>query len=179
MEDISERLGKLARFYDREAQRCTKGRAYFAAAVFESAALEAMLHAMCCLYPEAVRRTQVYQRRNFKPKKRFRSLEFSLYELIKIAKELSWFPPKRILWAGKRGDLALFVQGMREIRNHLHPAKWARQRSVPITYKKANFAFVEEIFEISHTWLLHHVHMSLAKDIKRKERKNSKICNTP
>ena len=150
MEDISERLGKLARFITVKLNDVPREKELLLRCL-RSAALEAMLHAMCCLYSEAVRRTQVYQRRNFKPKKRFRSLEFSLYELIKIAKELSWFPPKRILWAGKRGDLALFVQGMREIRNHLHPAKWARQRSVPITYKKANFAFVEEIFEISHT----------------------------
>ena len=100
---VSDRLSRLALFYDREAKKCVKGRAYLAACVMQGAALEASLHAMCFLYPEQIKKTTVYQRKRFR-RKRSKALDFKYYELINIADELSWFPPKRITW-GKRATL--------------------------------------------------------------------------
>ncbi len=167
---ISDRLTKLAAFYDREALRCAKARAYFAAAVLQAAALEAMLHSMCSLYPEEVKKTTVYKGWKFKTK-RNRFLEFKFAHLINIAKELKWFPPKQTTWAGSRGDLAHFADGMREIRNHVHADKWARQVSVPIVYRKGNWEMVKEIFEVAQGWLAHHVNQSLLRGIERSERR--------
>jgi len=48
---ISDRLGRLALFYHREAAKCERGRAYLAACVIKGAALEALLKGMCFLYP--------------------------------------------------------------------------------------------------------------------------------
>jgi hypothetical protein len=93
--EISDRLGKLAYFYHREAQRCLKGRADLAACVMQGVALEASLQAMCFLYPEQVKKTNVYQRKRFRSN-RNKALEFKYYELINIADELVWFPAKRI-----------------------------------------------------------------------------------
>jgi hypothetical protein len=98
---ISDRLGQVATFYHREAQKCLRGRAYLAASVMHVSAFEAGLQAMCLLYPEHVKKTVVYQRKKFRGK-RNKALEFNLYQLINIAEELSWFPPKRFTWAEKR-----------------------------------------------------------------------------
>src|SRR6266704_5159639 len=99
--NISDRLGELAKFYDREARRCVKGRAYLAACVMQGAALEALLQAMCFLYPDDVRGTLVYQQKSFRSK-RNKALEFTYYQLINIAAELSWFPPKVVNTFAKR-----------------------------------------------------------------------------
>jgi hypothetical protein len=84
---IADCLTKLAIFYDREALRCAKARAYFAAAVLQAAALEAMLHSMWPLFPEQVKKTTVHKGWKLKTK-RNRFLKFKFAHLIKIAKEL-------------------------------------------------------------------------------------------
>ena len=114
---ISDRLITVVNFYHREAERCVRGRAYLAACVMQGAALEGGLQAMCFLYPEDLRKTNVYQRkvkRGFR-RKRNKALEFKYAELIDIADELSWFPPKRITW-GKRTTLAGFAHELRKLR---------------------------------------------------------------
>jgi len=67
--EISDRLGKLARFYDREARKYVKGRAYLAACVMQGAALEASLQSMCFLFPEHVKKTPTYQKKRFRKKR--------------------------------------------------------------------------------------------------------------
>ena len=103
--NISERLDELMLSYRREARRCLRAKAYLAATVMQVAAFEAGLQAMCFLYPEEVKRTSAYAKKHFRGKRR-RALEFSLHQLINVADELGWFPPKRIRWAGKRTTLA-------------------------------------------------------------------------
>jgi hypothetical protein len=51
--EISDRLSKLANYYHHEAERCARGQAYLGAAAMQVAAMEALLHAMCFLYPSA------------------------------------------------------------------------------------------------------------------------------
>ncbi len=169
---IDERLVKLAVFYDKEALRCAKARAYFAATVLESAALEAMLYGMCALFLEDVKRTSVYKNWKFKTK-RNRFLEFKFAHLIKIAQELAWFPAKQARWVGRRGDLAYFTHGMRDIRNHIHADKWARQISLPINYRKGSWEMVKEIFEVAHSWLTHHLNKRLLRSIEKAERRQA------
>ena len=53
---ISDRLVKAARFYHREAGKCLRGKAFLAACVMQAAALEALLQAMCFLYPEDIKK---------------------------------------------------------------------------------------------------------------------------
>jgi hypothetical protein len=78
------------------------------------AALEAVLQAMCFLFPNEVKRTAVYQRKKFK-RRRTKALEFNLYELIKIAEECAWFPSKYVVWGSKRKTLAGFSHEVREL----------------------------------------------------------------
>lgn len=166
--EISERLSKLAIFYDREATKCVQGRAYLAACVMRGAALEASLHAMCFLYPERVKKTTVYQRKRFRTK-RNKALEFKFYELINIADELAWFPPKRITW-GKRATLAGFAHELRKLRNYVHPGIWAPERPTTMKFTKRVYGVAYEIFDVANSWLLHCVMESLSKKLKVKEK---------
>ncbi len=121
---MSDRLGNLITLYRGEARRCSRARAYLSASVMQATAFAAVLQGMCFLYPERVKKTCVYQRKRFR-QKRNKALEFSLYELINIAEQLSWFPPRRTSWAGKRATLAGFSHEIRKVRNFVHPGVFA------------------------------------------------------
>lgn len=159
---ISDRLIGIAHRYHREARKCKRGKAYLAASVMQVAALEAGLQTMCCLFPNEVKKTTVYARKHFRGK-RYRALEFSLSQLINIADELAWFPPKRITWAGKRATLAGFSHEIRKVRNFVHPGVWARERSTPHRFTKGVYEVVYEVFDVANSWLLHRVEQSLLK----------------
>ncbi|HEV2462257.1 MAG TPA: hypothetical protein VGT04_00500 [Acidobacteriaceae bacterium] len=163
--EISDRLTKLANFYHKEARKCVKGRAYLAACVMQGAALEATLHAMCFLYPEKVKKTTVYQRKKFR-RKRNRALDFKYYELINIADELSWFPPKKVTW-GKRATLAGFVHELRKLRNYVHPSVWAPENPETMKFTKSVYNVAYEIFDVANSWLLHAVRESLRIRMQR------------
>jgi hypothetical protein len=164
--DISDRLGKLATFYHREAGRCSRARAYLGASVMQVAAFEAALQAMCFLYPTHVRKTLIYQRKRFRGK-RNKALEFKLYELIKIAEELSWFPRKLASWHGRRTTLAGFAHEVRKLRNFVHPGVWAREHHNTTKFTKGVYDAVYEVFDVATSWLLHRVHESLRKSMRR------------
>jgi len=164
--EITERLSKLALFYDREATKCARSKAYLAACVMQGAALEASLHAMCFLYPQKVKKTTVYQKKRFRTK-RNKALEFKFYELINIADELVWFPPKKITW-GKRTTLAGFAHELRKLRNYVHPGVWAPELPSTMKFTKGVYSVAYEIFDVANSWLLHRVNESLAKSLKLK-----------
>jgi hypothetical protein len=167
--NISDRLTQLARFYHREARKCTRGKAYLAATVLQVAALEAGLQAMCSLYPRDVKKTTVFANRRFRGR-RSKHLEFSLSQLINVADELGWFPPKRTTFAGKRASLAGFSHEIRKVRNLVHPGAWARQRSAPLKFTKRVYEVVFEVFDVANSWLLHRVETCLLKAMGRKNR---------
>jgi hypothetical protein len=162
---ISDRLGGLARFYDLEAARCAKGRAYLAACAMKASALEALLQAMCFLYADEVKKTSVYQDKKFKSK-RYRALEFRLYDLINIADQLSWFPSKRITW-GKRTTLAGFAHELRKLRNHVHPSVWALTHPRSMKFTKGTHEVASEIADVANSWLSQRIDESLRKAMKR------------
>jgi hypothetical protein len=164
--NISDRLTGLASFYHQEARKSRRGKAYLAATVMQVAALEASLQAMCSLYPGEVKKTIQYAKKRFRAK-RNRVLEFSLYQLINIAEELAWFPPKRITWAGKRATLAGFSHDIREIRNHVHPGVWARQRTDPLKFTKGVYEVVYQVCDVANSWLLHRVGESLLRAMRK------------
>jgi hypothetical protein len=164
----------LATYYAREARKCSKGKAYFAATIMQVSAFEAALQAMCFLYPEPVKKTTVYQKKRFRTK-RNKALEFKLHELINIAAEASWFPAKRFRYSGKMTDLAEISHQVRELRNHIHAGKWARIDPAALKFNKATYDLVCEVFEVATGWLLHHVHQSMLKHIDRREKRGLPI----
>jgi len=173
---ISDRLIEVANHYHREARKCAKARAYLAACVMQASALEAGLHAMCFLFPEQVKKSTVYQKKKFK-RKRSRALDFKYYELINIADELSWFPQKRVTFAGSRATLAGFVHGLRDLRNHVHGSVWAPKRPETLRFTSNTYKVAYEVFDVANLWLLHRVRESLRKSFEREDRllaRNSK-----
>jgi hypothetical protein len=167
-----ERLGHVATLYHREAQKCARGKAYLAAVIVQTAALEAALQAMCSLYLKDVQTTAVYRQKRFR-RKRNRALEFSLYQLINIAAELQWLPRKRIVWAGKRTDLAGFAHEIREVRNLVHPGQWANRRWNAMKITKGMYAVAHEVFGVATSWLLHRVEQDILKAMKREQEKGA------
>jgi hypothetical protein len=110
-------------------------------------------------------RTAVYKHKRFR-RKRSKALDFTLFELIRIADELGWFPPKVITW-GKRTTLAGFAHEIRKLRNFVHPGVWAAERD-RTRFNKATFEVVYEIYEVANSWIVHHVESNLAKRLMRK-----------
>lgn len=164
----SDRLLEIANVYVREARKCAKANAYLAAVILEVSAFEAMLQAMCCLYPEDVKATPTYQRKRFRRKKD-KALEFTLNELISIAREAHWFPAKRFNWAGKRADVAGFAHEARKVRNFVHPGVRARERD-PLKFTKGvHHVVAHEIIDVAISWLRHRNDQSLLKHMKREE----------
>ncbi len=161
----SDRLLRAGTSYHREARKCLKAKAYFAASVMQMCVLEAGLQAMCSMYIDEVKKTSVYQKKKFE-RKRDRVLEFSFYQLINVARELNWFPPKIVTVWGRRTDLAGFVHEARKLRNLLHPAARASQRNPP-NFSKRTWNVIYEIFEVANSWLLHRVHRDLLRRMER------------
>ncbi len=148
--NISDRLNELAKVYDSEARKCLRARAYLGASVMQVAAFEAGLQAMCFVYPEDVKKTSVYQRKRFRGRKN-RALEFSLYQPINIAAELSWFPPKLFTWAGKRASIAGFSHEVRKVRNVVHPGEWGRKEWETMKFTKGLYQVVYEVFDVANS----------------------------
>ena len=160
----SDQLQKIAYRYDREARKCAKARAYLAACILQGAALEALLIAMCLVYPDEVKRTTVYRTRRFRLK-RSKALELGLYELVEIAGELGWFPSKIVTLGRRKTTLAQLAHGVRDIRNLVHAGRWGREFATKIN--KGTYTATKEIFDVAHSWLLHHVEESLRRRMKR------------
>jgi len=173
--NISDRLSELMAAYRREARKCSKAKAYLAATVMEVSALEAGLQAMCFLYPNEIKRTSVYARKRFRGRRK-KALEFSLYQLIDIAEELGWFPPKRTTWAGKRATVGGFSHEIRKVRNFVHPGVWARERTNPLKFTKGIYGVVYEVADVANSWLLHRVEKNLLKAMKREEKKKAGVA---
>jgi hypothetical protein len=146
-----------------------KARAFLAAIIMEASAFEAMLQAMCTLYPKDVKKTPTYQRKRFR-RKRDKALELTLNELINIGRESHWFPPKRINWAGKRADVAGFAHEARKVRNFVHPGLWARDRDT-LKITKGVYGVTYEIFDVANSWLLNRIESDIVKRMEREEKR--------
>lgn len=170
---MSDRLQRRAKFYHLEARKCLRGKAFLAACVMQGAALEGLLQAMCFVYPEEVKRTAVYQKRKKRGfrRTRNRALDFGYEELVNIAAELEWFPPRKFVVWGRRTNLAGFVHELRKLRNYVHPGVWAPEQK-PTKFTKGSFSAAVEIFEVASDWLLHHVEKGILKSIERREKRN-------
>jgi hypothetical protein len=168
----SDRLLRAGTLYHGEAAKCLRGRAYFAASVTVVAALEAALRAMCSIYARDVKKTEEYRKKSKKGfrGKKDRAFEFSLYQLIKIAHELQWFPSKVVRWGGRRKELAGFVHQIRDTRNLVHADHRAR-RKAPMKFSKETFDDVLEVFEVANSWLRHRVEQQILKGLEREETK--------
>ena len=159
--DMSDRLGKVARFYHDEAQRCARARCYFTACVMAGAALEALLLSFCYVNDRSVRTTAVYRQKNFRTG-RNRFLEFGLSQLIGVATELRWIPSKQITVGRRKTTHAQLMHGVRQTRNLVHPGAWAREHGPKRVYK-IEYESVYEVLDVTREWLLQRTLHALRK----------------
>lgn len=115
-------LRKIAIRYEREALKCKSVRAYYAACIMLGAALEAILIQMCDLFQDEVK--EAIARLEKKPKGRFD--RWGLDDLIKVAVEAGWLPPKR----GSKSDepgVGELIHLVRRLRDLSHPGRHLRE----------------------------------------------------
>ncbi len=124
-DDIFNDVLRLARLYQREAERCQESKAYLAGCVMIGAAFEASLLAFANCYPEEALGSVAAPRRKrtIKP-----LIDWSLAELLAVAKECNWLPSALSLndeWDEAKAKIGDYGEVIRQIRNLVHPARYA------------------------------------------------------
>ncbi len=132
--DRSERLNILFTRYRGEAQVCAEAGGYLAACVMLGAALEGALVSMAelkALRPDIEKSSEAVRDKNgdLVPPE-----NWPFRKLLALAKELNWLPAKLppdedidLHEALERGDVGDFVEYVKEVRNLVHPGKYARE----------------------------------------------------
>lgn len=129
-----KKILKIGQDFFQEAQKCYENKCYIASLILYGATLEALLLSMCFVYPEKVRKTQVYKKRKKREERKRKQgrggrkrrifLEFTLNELINIAEELKWFPMNEQV--EDLGEFRNWVKWLQMTRNLVHPALWLK-----------------------------------------------------
>jgi hypothetical protein len=116
-------LFRVIQLYNREARRCRAGGAPLAGCVMIGAAVEATLLAMANCYSDEVLASEVKPTRKGAPKP---LIDWSLAQLLRVAKDLNWLPSQLALeeeFDGDRAEIGDYVEILRMVRNLVHPAR--------------------------------------------------------
>lgn len=109
--------------FDREAQRCSQRRAYYAACVLQGAVLEGLLLAVCEAWIDEVRTYVANLSARQRP--RGQLLEWDLNQLVRVAVNLGWLPTRKVSRGPRKlGDWLMVVK---ELRNLVHPGRHVRR----------------------------------------------------
>lgn len=152
-EEQYKEVVRLSRIYYREAHKCKDGKAYLAGCIMIGAALEASLLAFANCYPDEALHSTVAptKRGSIKP-----LAEWSLAELLAVAKERGWLPSALSLneqWATRRAHIGDYAEALRQIRNLVHPLRYMLdlpRKRITKRYLEASF----EIFEVATEYLM-------------------------
>ena|SRR5579871_1340462 len=80
---------------------------------------------------------------------------------------ISWFPAKRLTWAGKRTTIAGFTHEARKVRNLVHPGEYGRREWLQFNFTRGIHAVVDEICDVATTQLRYRVEEDILKKMKR------------
>ena len=171
-DEVHNEVIRLARLYHREAEKCQDAKAFLAGCVMIGAAFEAMLLSFVNCYPEEALKSSVAPRR----KGAVRPLiEWSLTNLLAVTKERNWLPSALSTdddWDNAKAQIGDYGELIKEIRNLVHPARyaidWPRRR---ITKKYLEAVF--EIIDVANDHLLYRLNESLREAIEREELKDA------
>ncbi len=171
-DDVFNEVMRLARQYRREAEKCEDAKAFLAGCVMIGASFEAMLLAFANCYPEEALKATSAPRRKGKIKP---LIDWSLSNLLAVAKECNWLPSglsRDEEWDDAKAQIGDYGEVIKEIRNLVHPARyaidWPRKR---ITKKYLEHVF--EIMEVVNDYLSHKINESLWEAIKKEEAKGT------
>jgi hypothetical protein len=165
-QELYNEVLRLAGVYRREAERCRDSKAFLAGCVMIGAAFEALLLAFANCYPDEASTSQAAPRRQGSVKP---LLDWSLADLLAVAKERSWLPSglsRDDEWDGARAQIGDYDEVLRQIRNLVHPVRYAidspRER---ITGRYLELSF--EILDVASDYLLNKIERSIREAIKQ------------
>lgn len=151
---------RLLEAYYREARRCMNSKAYLAGCIMMGAALEAALLAFANCYPDEAlsSKSAPTEKGSVKP-----LADWSLAELLAVAKEQGWLPSSLSPyeeWNGKKAQIGDWAEVLRQMRNLIHPVRHMLDlpsKRITQQYLKTTF----EIFEAATDHLLKMIDRSL------------------
>ncbi|PNE10405.1 MAG: hypothetical protein CR217_14585 [Beijerinckiaceae bacterium] len=117
-----KRLHRLVRFYAREGRKCRKAKAHLASCIMFGSALETCLILMVSAYENEIP-TDILPT---KKKETKALLDWSLHDLIIIARDCDWLPAGLCLdddWDRNRAKIGDYAVVIKEVRNLVHPAR--------------------------------------------------------
>jgi hypothetical protein len=160
---------RLSKFYWAEAKRCRSAKAYLAGCVMLGSALETLLTLMINCYPEEAELTGKIPAKNNKPKP---LLDWTLAELLRVAKTAGWLPAgldvNKDDWNNRAAKIGDYAEVARMVRNLLHPAKYREEHF----RKRMTRKYLERQFETvsaCNDWLLAHISDSILAQLEKEE----------
>ncbi len=168
--ELCDQVLRLADTYRREAEKCRDSKAFLAGYIMIGAAFEALLLSFVNCYPHEASASVAAPRKGrgkgegVKP-----LLEWSLAELLAVAKERNWLPSGLSPddeWDEARAQIGDYGEVLRQIRNLVHPARYAVELPrTRITQRYLKLAF--EILEVATHYLRNKVEDSLGEAFRR------------
>jgi len=146
-EELYNEVLRLAGYYRREAEKCRDSKAFLAGCIMIGAAFEALLLAFANCYPEEAFTSRNAPRRkggSVKP-----LLSWSLADLLAVAKERMWLPSglsRGDEWNEARAQIGDYGEVIRNIRNLVHPARYAidfPRKRITGRYLEASFVILD------------------------------------
>jgi hypothetical protein len=62
------------------------------------------------------------------------------------------------------------------VRNYVHPAVWALDRTNPLKFTKGVYGVVDEVVDVGNSWLLHRVEKDLLKGYEEGRKEKGSAC---
>lgn len=167
-DEVFNEIIRLSRQYYREAEKCRDAKAFLAGCVMIGAAFEAILLSFANCYPEEASNSIAAPRKKgvVKP-----LIDWSLANLLAVAKERNWLPSALSTdedWDDARAQIGDYGEIIRDIRNLVHPAKYA----IDMPRKRITEKYLEAVFEIievTQEYLFRRINESLREAIEKQE----------
>jgi hypothetical protein len=163
-----KKLLRLCRLYRREAEKCMEARSYLAGCVMVGAALEADLILMCDCYSDEIPVGLIPKGRNGKCK---HLSDWSLFQLLRVARECNWLPSGLTLgdrWNQKKAEVGDYAVVVKETRNLVHAGRYIKDfPKSRLTKRRMEMCF--EILEAASDHLLAKLHTSLKAAMEKGE----------
>jgi hypothetical protein len=140
--DRFDDLLRIAVSYKRQAEKCAGVKAYHASSIFLASAVEASILAMYYCFSSQARKSKTY--RSLKNGRK-NILYWDLFQLVRLAKELKWIPPK-VSVGRSRYSISDTIDQLRQTRNTIHPGNYLRTRDGNLVGVR-DFKRAERIFQ--------------------------------
>jgi hypothetical protein len=161
-EDQTKELYRLQGFYLKEAKRCEDAKAHLAGCVMVGSAVECLLILFTNIFfEEAIASGKAPKNRDGKIK---HLLEWTLADLLGVAKAANWFPETI---KGEKAAIRDSASTLKQIRNLVHPARYLKDHhGKRVTRKFLDFSF--ETALDARNWLLDKNNADLLKRLQKK-----------